>query len=133
MPLGCTMATPEQIVQRQLDAFNVRDLDGFFSLFAEDVVIYDLLDGQTILRGLELFRRRYEEIFEARPHIRAELVGRLAIGSIVIDRERLSDGDAGPPEDALAIYQVDGDVVTRMWFIQPEHRRAWDAGRQWMQ
>ena len=102
------------------------------TLFADDVVIYDLLDGQTIVRGLDVFRRRCEEIFEARPRIRAELIGRLAIGSIVIDRERISDGDTEAPEDALAIYEVDGDVVTRMWFVQPEHRRAWDRGRRWM-
>ena len=27
-------------------------------------------------------------------------------------------------EDALAIYEVDGPVVTRMWFVEPEHRRS---------
>lgn len=114
------MATPEQIVERQLEAFNARDMDGFVRLFAESVVIRDLLDGRTIVRGIDAFRRRYEEVFETRPLVQAELIGRLEIGSIVIDRERLTDGDEHPPEDALAIYEVKGGVVTRMWFVQPE-------------
>ena len=117
------MPTPEQVVQRQLDTFNDHDLDGFMPLFGEDVVIYDLVDGSVVLRGIDAFRDRYVAVFRDRPHVRADLAGRLSLGPFVVDRERLTDGDDHPPEDALAIYEVEGDVVTRMWFIEPEHRR----------
>jgi hypothetical protein len=116
--------SPEEIVQRQLDTFNNHDLDAFLPLFAEDVVIYDLLDGHVVLRGIGSFRRRYVEVFRDRPLVRAELRGRIVLDRIVVDHERLTDGDAHPPEEALAIYEVDGDVVTRMWFVEPEHRRT---------
>lgn len=115
--------SPEEIVQRQLDTFNDHDLEGFMPLFDEDVVIYDLLDGHVVLQGIEAFRRRYVEVFRDRPLVRAELAGRIVLGHIVIDHERLTDGDEHPPEEALAIYEVEGDVVTRMWFVEPEHRR----------
>lgn len=118
------MSTPEDVVQRQLDAFNDHDLDALLSLFADDVVIHDLIDGSVVLRGISAFRARYERVFSERPQVRAELVGRLTLGAFVIDRERLTDGEDHPPEDALAIYQVDGAVVIRMWFIEPEHRRG---------
>ena len=116
--------SPVEIVQRQLDAFNDHDLEAFMPLFAEDVVIYDLLDGHVVLRGIDSFRERYVEVFRERPLVRADLGGRLALGNIVIDLEHLTDGDEHPPEEALAIYEVEGDVVTRMWFVEPEHRRA---------
>jgi hypothetical protein len=118
------MLTPEDVVQRQLDAFNDHDLDALLPLFAGDVVIHDLIDGSVVLRGIDAFRARYERVFRERPFVKAELVGRLTLGSFVIDRERLTDGEDHPPEDALAIYEVDGAVVTRMWFIEPEHRRV---------
>jgi len=51
------------------------------------------------------------------------LAGRIVLGLIVIGRERLTDGDEHSPEGALAIHEVSGDVVTRMWFIEPAHRR----------
>jgi hypothetical protein len=114
---------PEIIVQAQLDAFNEHDLDALLALFAEDVVIYDLVDGSVVLRGIEAFRSRYVAVFRDRPRVHAALVGRLELGSFVIDLERLTDGDEHPPEDALAIYEVQGNVIRRMWFIEPEHRR----------
>jgi hypothetical protein len=118
------MLTPEEAVQRQLEAFNDHDLDAFLRLFAADVVIHDLVDGSVVLRGIDAFRARYERVFQERPMVKAELAGRLSLGSFVIDRERLTDGDDHPPEDALAIYNVEAGVVTRMWFIEPEHRRV---------
>lgn len=118
-----TMPSPEDVVQRQLEAFNDHDLEGLLPLFAADVVIHDLVDGSIVLRGIAAFRERYVRVFEQRPQVKAELAGRLTLGPFVIDRERLTDGDAHPPEDALAIYEVEGDVVVRMWFIEPEHRR----------
>jgi hypothetical protein len=118
------MASPEEIVQRQLVAFNAHDLEPFLALFAPGVTIVDLVDGSLVLRGIEALRDRYVAVFRDRPLVRAELVGRLALGRFVIDRERLTDGDAQPAEDALAIYEVEDDVVTRMWFIEPEHRRV---------
>jgi hypothetical protein len=117
------VSDPETVVQAQLDAFNEHDLDALLPLFAEDVVIHDLVDGSVMLRGIEAFRDRYVAVFRDRPRVRADLIGRLGLGSFVIDRERLTDGDEHPPEDALAIYEVDGRVITRMWFIEPEHRR----------
>jgi hypothetical protein len=117
------MPTPEQVVQLQLDAFNDHDLDAFLPLFAADVVIFDLIDGSVVLQGIDAFRERYIAVFRDRPLVRAELVGRMTLGTFVVDRERLTDGPDHPPEDALAIYEVERDVVTRMWFIEPEHRR----------
>ena len=40
----------------------------------------------------------------------------------VIDHERITDGDGHPPDEALAIYEVDGDQIRRMWFIEPAAR-----------
>jgi hypothetical protein len=116
--------TPEEVAQRQLDTFNAHDLDAFLMSFTDDVVILDLLDGSVIVNGIDAFRRRYEAVFRNRPRVRADLVARIVIGDIVVDRERLTDGDEQPPENALAIYEVVGDQVRRMWFIEPPRRRS---------
>lgn len=123
------MADPAHIVQAQLDAFNAHDLEALLPLFADGVVIYDLADGSVVLHGLAEFRERYVAVFRDRPIVHAELVGRLQLGRFVVDRERLTDGDEHEPEDALAIYEVDPEgAITRMWFIEPEHRRTHPPG-----
>jgi hypothetical protein len=116
--------TPAEVAQRQLDTFNAHDLDAFLASFTDDVVIRDLLDGSLILEGIAGFRDRYEAVFRDRPQVRADVVARIVIGDIVVDRERLTDGDEHPPEDALAIYEIAGNQVRRMWFIEPPHRRS---------
>jgi hypothetical protein len=118
--------TPEDVAQRQLDTFNAHDLEAFLLSFTHDVVIHDLLDGRVIVKGITQFRDRYEAVFRDRPRVRADLVARIVIGDIVVDRERLTDGDEHPPEDALAIYEVAGEQVRRMWFIEPPQRRSHD-------
>jgi hypothetical protein len=117
------VTTPEGLAQAQLDTFNAHDLAAFLPAFADDVEIIDLLDGSVILRGIDAFRERYAAVFRDRPRVHAELVGRLVLGRYVVDQERLTDGDEQPPEAALAIYEVDGPQIVRMWFLTPHDRQ----------
>ena len=113
------MTTPQELAQRQLDTFNTHEMAGFLPSFTDDVVIIDLVSGSVILRGIEAFRQRYEAVFRDRPLVRANLVARMVLGRFVVDHESLTDGDQHPPEEALAIYEVEGDRISRMWFIEP--------------
>ena len=115
--------SPEEIVQRSLETFNDHDLDAFLPLFAEDVVILDLRDGHEILRGMEAFRDRYARAFAEDPEIHADLLGRIVMGRLVVDHESLRRAPDRPAEQALVIYEVDGGLITRMWFVEPPSRR----------
>ena len=115
------MTTPEELAQNQLETFNAHDMAGFLPSFTDDVEIIDLVSGSVILRGIDAFRERYEAVFRDRPLVRADLVARMVLGRYVVDHERLTDGEEHPPEQALAIYQVEGDRISRMWFIEPPH------------
>lgn len=116
------MPTPGELAQHQLDTFNAHDLDAFLPGFSDDVEILDLRSGSLVLRGIEAFRERYAAVFRDRPRVRADLAGRLVMDRYVIDHERITDGDEHPPDEALAIYEVDGDQIRRMWFIEPPAR-----------
>jgi hypothetical protein len=112
--------TPEDLAQRQLDTFNTHDLEGFLPVFADDVEIRSLTSGEVVLRGMGAFRERYESYFASNPAAHAELAGRLVLGRFVIDHERIAL-DAGPPtSEALAVYEVEGDRIARMWFIESD-------------
>ena len=112
-----------ELAQRQLDTFNAHDLEAFLPDFTDDVQILDLFDGSVTLRGIAAFRERYAAVFRERPHIQAELAGRMVVDRYVIDHERLMDGDEGPTQDAIAIYEVHGEQIARMWFLLPADHR----------
>ena len=113
------MVTLEELAQSQLDTFNAHDMAGFLPSFTEDVEIIDLVTGAVVLRGIDAIRERYEDVFRDRPLCRADLVSRIIMGRYVVDHESITDGDEHPPEEALAIYEVEGDRIGRMWFVEP--------------
>jgi hypothetical protein len=94
-------------VERQVDAYNARDLDAFISCYADGVVIEDA-DGQPLSHGLDAMRERYGRLFADSPDLHAEIVTRIRVGSYVIDEERISGRTDGEVH-AVAIYRLDGD------------------------
>jgi len=54
---------PEAFAQRQLDAYNDRDLDRFVREYTEDVLVYRLPGTEPILRG----RVEVAAIYEVTP------------------------------------------------------------------
>jgi len=101
------MTTEEQaiqVVQRQLDCYNQRDLEQFLSFFADDAQIVDGWTGWLLAEGLAEIRPRYAERFQHPVH--CELLKRHAFGNTVTDRETIT----GLPEGDIpcrAKYTVD--------------------------
>ena len=97
----------DDAVERQVRAYNDRDLEGFIACYSQDVVVEDG-DGAVLLSGREEMRERYGRLFASSPSLHADIVTRIRIGSYVVDEERITgrpDGDA----HAVAIYRLDGD------------------------
>jgi hypothetical protein len=65
--------TPVSVVQRQLEAYNARDLDAFMAVMADDVVAVDAETGALIAEGAAALRLRYEQRFSTPVH--CELLG----------------------------------------------------------
>ena len=58
--------TPEQLVQRQVDAYNRRDLDAFLATYSPDIRLYDF-PGKETLSGLDAMRKTYGKLFAENP------------------------------------------------------------------
>lgn len=55
---------------------------------------------------------RYVERFKTPVH--CELIGRLALGNVVVDREIISGLPDGKKAECMAMYHVDGGLITKM-------------------
>ncbi|GGN93840.1 nuclear transport factor 2 family protein [Saccharibacillus kuerlensis] len=106
----------EELAQRQLDRYNAHDLEGFLEVYAEDVRLYNLLDGSLIVEGREMMRERYRKRFEV-DKVHAELINRMVIGSRVIDHERVTREDSDEAVYAAAIYETKDGQIREVWFI----------------
>jgi hypothetical protein len=107
---------PEAFAQRQLDAYNDRDLDRFIREYTEDVVVYRLPDTQPAIVGRDALAAFYRDNRFNLPGLHAKLVNRMVFGNKVIDQE-LVTGVPNAPLEVAAIYEVTGKGISRVWFV----------------
>ena len=105
------------VVQRQLEAYNARDLDRFAATYSDDIRIWRLPATEPAITGQAQLREVYRQRF-ASPTLHAKILARVVLGNKVIDHERIV-GIREEPIEALAIYQVDGDLISTVWFFYP--------------
>lgn len=105
------------VVAKQLEAYNVQDLDAHVACFADDVVIADL-NGPENLHGITDYRVRYQGVFAQYPQNHAEIVNRLACGNVVVDHERVRRSPEGEPFEVLAIYTIKDGKIARVDFVK---------------
>jgi hypothetical protein len=107
---------PEAFAQRQLDAYNARDLDRFVAEYTDDVVVYRMPEAEPILVGKAALAEHYRKNRFALPDLHAELVNRMVFGNKVIDQERVL-GVAPEPMEVAALYEVTPSGISKVWFL----------------
>jgi len=110
-------STPAAVVQRQLDAYNARDLDALLALYTDDAEFFEL-PAKLLARGTAELRQRFALRFQE-PNLHAALVNRIACGATVIDHERVTRTfPEGPGEiEVIMIYEVQDGRIARAWTI----------------
>ena len=110
-------ASPETVVQRQLDAYNAHDLEAILATYAEDAQQFEypnklLVSGQALLR--ERFTVRFTE-----PNLHAKLLNRIVMGNTVIDHELITRTfPEGPGTlEIVAIYEVHNGKIAKATFM----------------
>ncbi|MFB3386910.1 amidohydrolase family protein [Flavobacterium sp. LAR06] len=106
--------TPLALVQRQLNAYNLRNIEAFLEPYAEDVEIYNYPD-KLIEKGKAEMRKNYAAMFEKVPNLHCELLGRIVQGNTVIDKERVQFGKE--IVEAVAIYHIENNKIKKVYFV----------------
>jgi len=75
--------TAEAIVERQVDAYNARDLDRFVATFSDAILIYRMPSIEPVLSGKAQLAEFYATQRFNRPGLRAEIMNRIVLGNKV--------------------------------------------------
>jgi hypothetical protein len=111
--------TAVDVVQRQVDAYNDRDLDRFVAEYSDAVVVYRLPATEPALEGKVRFAEFYATQRFNLPRLHAEIVNRIVLGNKVIDHERIT-GVRPAPFEIVVIYEVADHLIQRVWSLNPE-------------
>ena len=108
---------PAGFAQRQLDAYNARDLERFVAEYTEDVEVFVLPDPKPVSVGKAALAAHYRDNRFNLPELHAKLVNRMVFGNKVIDQEVVY-GVPGAPLDGAAIYEVTDKGISKVWFVR---------------
>lgn len=108
-------ATPEEVVQRQVNAYNARDLEAFLATYGPDVTGFDH-PAKPLFSGLDEMRTIYGSMFAKTPALHCRIVNRIVLGNRVVDHERVT-GFGDRTVEAVAIYEVSGGLIRKVWFL----------------
>jgi hypothetical protein len=112
--------SPSDIVERQLRAYNARDIDAYCSLFANEAIIYRLGERapeQELARGIDAIRAYYTERFR-NTALACEVRSRTELGRFVVDHERVT-GIGSQLLEVIAIYEVHGSLIHSVRILWP--------------
>jgi len=107
------MTAPRETIDRQIAAYNRRDLEEFVACYALGATIVQP-DGSLLASGHDEIRTRYGELFGLSPDLRAEIRNRIEVGSVVIDEELVTGFCLpGMPSEihAAVVYRVADDLI----------------------
>lgn len=104
--------TPEAIVQRQVNAYNAKNLDAFLDTYSKDVEIY--FNDKLSFKGLEQMRKQYSFLNKT-TDLYCQIENRIVINNKVIDKEKVRFGKQ--IIKAVAIYEVKNGKINKVTFV----------------
>jgi putative hydrolase of HD superfamily len=115
--------SPEEVVRRQLEAYNAKDLEGLMQTYDENARLYEL-GGELLARGHPEIRARTAQRFEE-PNLHARLLRRVVMGEVVVDHEEVDRTFPDGPGrmELVCVYRVVGGRILSATF-HPGPRRS---------
>ena len=113
-----TLSTaPESVVQRQLDAYNARDVDALMATYTDDAQQFEY-PATLLSSGAAQLRERITARFRE-SNLHARLIRRIVMGQVVIDHEEVTRTfpEGTGKLELVAIYEVRGGRIATARFI----------------
>lgn len=112
-----SVSSPETVVQRQLDAYNAKDVDALLAIYADDVELFEH-PAKLIARGPAALRERFTARFQE-PNLHAALQRRIVMGNFVFDHEIITRTfPEGPGTlEVVMLYEVAAGRIARSWTL----------------
>lgn len=114
-PDSLMLNTPDILVQKQLNAYNMHDLEAFLAPYAEEVEIYDIPGGLK-MKGKAEMREKYAFI-RTTPGLYCRLLNRMIQGNTVIDHEEIHI-QGSKNKYGIAVYKIENGKIRQVYFIR---------------
>ncbi|MFS4492565.1 nuclear transport factor 2 family protein [Maribacter sp. 2308TA10-17] len=113
--------SPEEVVQKQLETYNNRDIDGFMSVIDTNITMHDFSTGKITLEGYEDCKKVYAEVFADSPKLHSKILTRTVFDNKVIDHEYITGRKGSDtPIELVLIYEVNDEKITKISVLRKQ-------------
>jgi hypothetical protein len=100
------------VVQKQLEAYNARNLEAFLATYSDDIIVYNE-KNEVQAKGIAQLRESYGNMFKNLPDLYCYIENRIVSENTVIDHEKVCFQKGQPLVEVVAMYTVkDGKIAT---------------------
>jgi len=105
-------------VERQLEAYNNRDIDNFIPNFHDNCIVEDGA-GNVLMTGRAAMYESYKKMFESSPNLHCHLASRIVLGEYILDEERVTGrGGSDDESHVVAVYKIEDGLITHVRFLR---------------
>lgn len=108
----------DEIIQRQVNAYNERNLTKMMTFFADDIQLFDFAETEPLVKGIRGVEKLYKNVFDHSPNLHAEILNRMVFDDKVIDQERVTTHEGGVATEVVVIYELAHGLISKVYFIQ---------------
>jgi hypothetical protein len=103
-------------VDKQLEAFDEKDLEAFLECYSDDIKAYMLESNELMSDGKDQLKKSMEESFKSKPNAKTIVAERITQNNLVIDLEEIIDYIEGKIVKSVAIYEIKDEKISKIWF-----------------
>ncbi|WP_452232038.1 nuclear transport factor 2 family protein [Lacinutrix sp. MEBiC02595] len=111
--------SPVIVIQKQVQAFNKRDLESVMSFYANNVIVKDF-PNDTLYAGSSKLESDFKTLLMNDRKASIEILKRIHKGKVVIDEERIHIN--GKDHHRAVLYEVDNGKIISKTFIQHKEK-----------
>ena len=104
------------IIDKQLEAYNKRDLKSFINCYSDDIQVFMLESNKLLTQGKEQLIKTMEDSFNNKPDSRTMVGSRIYQNNLVVDLEKIKGYIEGKTITTIAIYEIKDDLIAKTWF-----------------
>lgn len=109
--------TAEDLIKKQVIAYNTRNLDDFISCHHPDVELFNFKGKTPFAKGREQIIPLYKDVFNNSPKLHTDVKQRIVLGNTVIDNEIVTGRKGVDVLKVVAVYEVEEQHIIRVTFI----------------
>lgn len=106
-----------EIVEKQLKAYNERNIIAFSECFSKHIEAFEF-PNTLLFRGRDALIQKYKLYFADNPNLHCEVTSRMQLDNVIIDREVVTGLKGEQVMNAVAIYIINNGLINRVFFMK---------------